>query len=232
MKLGDEWGYWQAYGGSGSAGGQYGRRTTVVPLGFLIPARQKRIEKLLDIARLNDYAPGPEWFGAMETYNSDGWIAVREVMGKEPRMSQVLDGWTAWKYDLDRVTDSESAWKVFERIRAEADRRQYYMTSDITGRAVELLTPRLDPDRLVRFAHSIIRSTQLYSWSSWQMNGRTQFGVNYNPGGFRTGADYVTGYSAGGRGDRRLSAGDYAVAHAVWMLDESLDARATHGPTP
>ncbi len=225
VKLGDEWGYWQIHDGSGSVGGQYGRRTTVVPLGFLFPARQERIETLLDLARLNDYSPDEQWFETIETCRSDGWIAVRQVMDEEPRMSEVLDGWAAWKYDLDAATDSASAWEVFERIRAEANQRQYYMTSDIAGRAVELLAPRLNPDRLVRLTRNVIRSTRLYSWDGWQMNGRLQFGMSYSPRGLRAGADYITGYSAGGRGDERLSPGDYAVAHAVWMLDEALDAR-------
>jgi hypothetical protein len=49
--------------------------------------------------------------------------------------------------------------------------------------------------------------------------------MSRNPGGVQTGADRTTGYWVGGRGDQRLSPGDYAVAHAIWMLDEELDAR-------
>ncbi len=223
VKLDGEWGYWELSGGSSRISGKYGRRIAVVPLAFIFPDRQERIEKLLDIARVNDYAPGSEWFEAMETYRSDGWIMLRRAIDKEPGMSQVLDRWATWRYDLDRVTDAELAWMVFERIRKEADQRQYYLTSDIAGRAVELLTPKLDADRLVRLARTIIRSTRLYSWDSWQMNGRVQFGMSYNPVGSQTGTGHITGYWAGGRGDQRLSPGDYAVAHAVWILDEQLD---------
>ncbi len=225
VKLGDEWSY--AAGGSGSSGGgggRYIRRAATVQFAFVFPDRQARIERLLDIARLNDYVPAPMWFEALDTYRSDGWIAVRKAMDEEPRMSDLLDRGAAWKYDLDKVTDSESAWNTFERIRAEADTKQSYLTSDLAGRAVELLVPKLDPEQLVRLARDIIRSNRLYSWSSWQMNGRVQFG-NLHPGGSHTGADRTTGYSVGGRGDERLSPGEFAVAHAVWMLDEALDAR-------
>ena len=180
----------------------------------------------MNLARLNDYAPGSEWFEAMETYRSDGWIALRRAMDKEPGLAQVLDRWATWRYGLEQVTDTKAAWTVFERIRQEADQQQYYLTADIAGRAVELLTPKLDPDQLVRLARSIVRSTRLYSWSSWQMNSRGQFGMNASPWGLPTGAEeYVTGYMAGGRGEQRLAPGDYAVAHAVWMLAQELEAQ-------
>ncbi len=229
VKLGDEWGY--AGGGSLNSGGdpREGRAATVL-FGSLFPERQARIERLLDLARLNDCAPGSEWFEAMETYRSDGWITLRKAMDKEPGMSQALDRWATWRYHLDAATDAESAWRIFERIRREAKERRYYLTSDITGRAVELLTPRLDPDALVCLARRIIQSTSIYSWETWQMNDRAQFGATVVLGGFvgfRTGANQMrsTGFSAGGRGDERLSPGDYAVAHALWMLDRALDAR-------
>ncbi len=225
VKLGEDWGYWQVHGGSSGISGRYGQRTAVVPMGFIFPNRQARIEKLLDIARLNDYAPPPEWFEVMETYRSDGWIAVRKAIDEEPLMLQVLDRWTVWKYGLDKATDAASAWRVFQRIRREADERQYYLTSDAAGRAVELLAARLDPEQLVRLAGDIVRSTQLYSWSSWQMNGREQFGTSFSSEGFRTGTDRVTSYSAGGRGDRRLSPSGFAVAHAIRVLDETLDTK-------
>lgn len=226
VKLGDEWGYADQgiRDNRLNSSGRHKRPVSSVQLDFFFPERGIRIGRMLDVARLNDYAPGPEWFESMETYRSDGWLAVRRAMDKEPRVQEVLDGWTAWKYNLAKATDAESAWRVFEAIRVEADRRGYYMTSAIAGRAVELLTPRLDPNQLVRLARNIICSTRLSSWRSWQMNGRTQFGMSFDPIELRTGMDWLGGYFAGGRGEE-LSPGDYAVAHAIWMLDEILDAK-------
>lgn len=223
VKLGDEWGYWQIHSGITSVGEGYRLRGEVVALPIMFPTREERIETLLDIARLNDYSPNAEWFEAMETYRSDGWFAVRQAMDKEPRMAEVLNRWAAWKYDLGATTDPKSVWRVFERIRAQADQRQYYMTSDIAGWAVERLAPRLDPDRLVRLAQKIVRSKWLYGSTHWQMNNRVQFGTSLNSEGLHTGVERAI-HAWGGRGDEWLSPGDYAVAHAVWTLDEALDA--------
>lgn len=222
VKLGDEWGGFNGGGSSSGGGGRYDRRRANVHFGFIFLQRNARIEKLLDKARLSDYRPDAEWFKTMQTYKADGWLAVRKAMDEEPEMSQVLDAWAVWQYELDKVTDSESAWGAFERICKKVDKRQYYLTSDIAGRAVELLVPRLDTDRLARRALSTIRSTQSFGWYTWQMNDRTQFGFSYRPDGLYTGANRLTGQWVGGRGGK-LSPSDYAVAHAVWILDEMLD---------
>ncbi len=222
VKLGDEWGGFDGSGSSSGGGGRYDRRRANVHFGFIFPQRTARIEKLLDKARLSDYHPDAEWFKAMLTYRADGWVTVRKAMDDEPEMSQVLDAWAVWQYELDKVTDSKSAWRAFEHICRQADQRQYYLTSDIAGRAVELLAPKLDPNRLIHRALKIIRSTQSFGWYAWQMNGRTQFGFSYRPEGFHPGASRISGAWIGGGGGR-LSPSDYAVAHAVWMLDEMLD---------
>ncbi|MHC4566391.1 MAG: HEAT repeat domain-containing protein [Planctomycetota bacterium] len=220
VRLGDEWGYASGRSGrSGGGGGRYERRRASVRFGFIFPERQKQIEKLLDIARLHGYAPQPQWFEAMETYRSDGWVAVREAMDTEPDMSKLLDAWATWRYELDGITDPTSAWRKFEQICKQAERRQYYMTSDIAGRAVELLVPRLDQKRLIRRARKAIRSTRFYSWHNWQMNDRLQFGMSYNRDATR-----FFGAWTGDRGGQ-LSPGGYAVAHAVWRLDEILDSQ-------
>ncbi|MBN1972799.1 MAG: hypothetical protein JW787_04125 [Sedimentisphaerales bacterium] len=223
VKVGDEWGYFKGPGGSSSrSGGKYGNRTEIIYFGFIFPERQKRIEELLDIARLNDYSPAPAWFEAMETYNSDGWLAVRKAMEKEPDMLKLLDAWAVWKYDLDKVTDSKSAWTAFKRIYAEAEKKQSYLTSDIAGRAVELLVPKLDPQILVNNARRIILSVQNYTWYQWKMNDRTQFGMSDSDKGLYTGADQITSIFRGG-GRTRLSPENCVFAHAVWKLDEILD---------
>lgn len=223
VKLGDEWGY--ASGGSNSSsggGGRYNTRRARVGFNFVFPQRTARIEKLLDKARLSDYHPDAEWFETMQTYKADGWLAVRKAMDEETDMQKLLDKWATWQYGLNEVSDSESAWRAFEGICKIADERQYYLTTDIAGRAVELLVPRLDADRLVRRALSAIRSTQSFGWYVWRMNDRTQFGYSYRPEGLYCGANKVSGAWIGGRGGR-LSPSDYAVAHAAWILDEMLD---------
>jgi hypothetical protein len=224
VKLDGQWGHFE--GGDGGGGGGGGKYTYSAERHFpaVFPHRRQRMEKLLDKARLNDYRVGGEWFEAMETFGQDGPITVRKAMDKEPDMINVLDDWARWRYELRKVTDAESAWQTFERICAEADELQSYSTASVAGRAVELLVGRLDAGRLVRRAVNIISSTYNYGWSSWPLNGRFQFGMTYRPEGLSTGFRRITGHWRGGGGGR-LPVSGYAVAHAIWMLDESLDPR-------
>ncbi|MHC4665597.1 MAG: hypothetical protein ACYS9T_06520 [Planctomycetota bacterium] len=219
VKLGDEWGYSTGGGGSGGGGGGYIHRLHS-NFDVLFPDRGRRLARLLDKARLNDYRINEEWFRAAQTYKDDGWLAIRKAMDDEPQMLQVLDDWARWRYVLDKVTDSESAWKVFERICRESDEDQYYVTTSIAGRAVELLVPKLDPERLVDRAVRAIDSSRLYGWYFWHMNDRLQFGMSYSPRGMPPGTG-GSGRWGGGRGGR-LPISAYAVAHATWMLEQSL----------
>ncbi|MCK4294779.1 MAG: HEAT repeat domain-containing protein [Planctomycetes bacterium] len=230
VALGDEWGYNDGgTGSSGGGGGRYNRRRAVVSFGFVFPQRQKRIEKLLDIARLNDYQPGPQWFEVMQTYRSDGWVGVREAMDTEPDMIKLLDAWATWRYELDKVTDSKSAWRAFARICNEADDRQYYLTSAIAGRSVELLVPKLEPERLVQKAVKLIRSARMFGWYYWRMNDCAQFGYTNLPQGLYTGSNSLSGQWTGGRGGR-LPISGYVVAHSVWRLHELLQCGGDHSP--
>jgi len=230
VKLGGEWGY--ATGGSGSSGGgggRYDRRSANVHFGFTFLERQKRIEKLLDVARAYDYEPGGDWFEAIETYNSDGWIAVRQAMDTEPEILKLLDAWARWRYDLDEVSDEKSAWAKFEQTCDDVDQRQYYRSSDVAGRAVELLAAKLGPERLVERAGRLLRRTGMLSWLTWKMNGRVQFGYTNLPEGIKTGATGRHSWRGIGGGRRTLPIRAYAVAHAVWRLHELLHAEDPNG---
>ena len=189
----------------------------------IFPQRRARLEALLDQARLADYRVRAEWFKAIQTYDEDGWIALRTAADNEPAMMNVLDDWARWRYRLEQVKDADSAWAVFERIRAEAEDRQQYFTASLAGRALELIVPRLDPHRLVCLAERRIRAVGSYSWSAGRMNGRFQFGCTRRPEGFSgpSGGYSGTGYRRG----EGIRLSDYPIAHAVWMLDELLDAR-------
>jgi hypothetical protein len=145
VKLDGEWGHIEG-GGGGGGGGKY-TYSAERHFEVVFAHRQERMEKLLDKARLSDYRVGAEWFEAMETFGQDGPITVRKAMDKEPDMINVLDDWVRWRYELDKVTDTESAWQTFERICAEADTLQSYSTASVAGRAVELLVSRVDGER-------------------------------------------------------------------------------------
>ena len=216
-------GQWGVAGGGRGSGGGGGRLTYRANSHFdvIFPQRQKRLDTLLNKARLADYHVGPEWYEAIETYDEDGWIALRKAADDEPKMMKVLDAWANWRYGLDKVADEQSAWKIFERIQKEADERRQYLTSSVAGRAVELLVPKLPRQRLLDRADTLIRKTGSFGYFKWQMNGRLQFGYSQRPGGLYLGVDSGSSNFSGGKvGSPQLAMSGYPVAHAVWMLYE------------
>ena len=228
VKLNGRWGYGTGSAGAGGSGGGH-RYRAESHIGVIFPHRDQRLESLLDKARLDDYRVGSEWFQAIETYEEDGWVAIRQVLQPEPRTQALLDSWVTWHYDLEQVSDEHSAWSAFARILDEAEEGRQYVTCGLAGRAVELLVPRLDPARLVSLAEKRIRRTRHYGWGAIRMNGRLQFGVRYRDESFSLGVALgrrnrrVTLTSAGSGRGRRSGPSDLAVAHAVWMLDQHLD---------
>jgi len=225
VRYAGEWGV--AKGGSGSGGG--GGRLTYRAhshVDVMFPQRQKRLDTLLDKARLADYRVGSEWFEVIETYDEDGWIALREAADTEPRMMDVLDAWATWRYGLDTVNDAPTAWRVFEQICREAEEQGQYLTPSVAGRAVELLVPQLPQKQLLDRAVKLIRNASWFSYFAWQMNGRLQFGYSRRPGGVWLGGAGTGGsaFSGGRGGARQFPINGYPVAHAVWMLYETHPA--------
>ena len=222
LKLGEEELHGR-FSGSGGSGGKYtySARTTIE---VSAPVREQRLESLLDRARLADYAPGPEWFDAIETYGEDGSIALRKAPDWESGMTHTLDAWATWRYGLDTATDADSAWAALEGVCREAEKRRCYFTSSVAGRAVELLVPKLPSERLVARAEKLIRASRSVNWWSWEMNGRPQFGISYRSELFDPGTGAMTSrwHITGGR---MLPVSAYPIAHAVWRLDQLLDSR-------
>jgi hypothetical protein len=208
-------GEWAVSTGSSGGGGGGGRYTQVynVTLGATFPKRTERIDRLVADACERGPAVGPEWFESMEAFGPQGWMMLRNAADKDLKLMAVVDAWAARRYGLDKATSPETAWEAFERILAEADQRRAYATDSLAGRAVELLAPRLSPDRLVRRAEEILRSGAARSdrgYSYRQAHGRGQFS---------TMADERYGKGGG------VAPSVYAVAHAVWRLSESMGNR-------
>jgi len=223
FKYAGEWGYSSGTSGGGS-GGKYIYHTNTFFKGVRFPEREKRLETLFDKARLADYSPGDGWFEALETFGEDAVIAIRLLVEIEPQMENILEQWAIRKYNLDQVADRASAWKAFENICTEADTRKFYSTADIAGKAVEMLIPMLDPETLSKRAIKIIRSSNNYGWYRWQLAGKQHFGFADRPEGLRTGAKRTMGEWRGGGRDK-LPMHAYALAHAIWKMDEYLDAK-------
>jgi hypothetical protein len=232
VRYAGEWGFDGGWGGLDlkASGRSYVHYT--IYLNAIFPQRQKRLDDLLDKARLADYRVAPEWFETLETYGRDGWLAMRKAADREPPMAKLLDDWAAWHYQLDKATGSDSAWQAFLRICDEADARRHYLTESLAGHAVEMLTPRLPQERLIDKAIHLSRETDYFDFSTWTVDGRGGFGYSEQPGGMRLDKSArVTSSSGGGPyGAKRFSVGIFPVAHAVWKLHEQLQAR--HAPCP
>lgn len=231
VRYAGEWGLWEGNSSSGSGGSAVTRRAYSV-LGVVFPERQKRLDALLDKARLAGYDVTPEWFQTIETYDEDGWIALRRAVPDEPEMMAVLDAWATWRYGLDKVTDADSAWRAFEGICEEADAKKQYLTPSVAGRAVELLVSKLPEDRLLDRAVRLIRSAGLFHYLTWRMNGRLQFGYVAEGRAVSLGGDGgISSRAFGGKiGSRPFPASGFPVAHAVWALSEQYAADPSTQP--
>jgi len=180
------------------------------------PAREARLNNLMNQARLADYRVAPAWFEAIETYDEQGWMAVRLAMADEPGFTQVMDDWANWKYGVDKVHTADEAWHMLQRIAAEADARAQYLTSDPAGRVVELIADKIDPERLNRQAEKLIASSGTFGLFRWTLGGQTQFGFSKRPVYLGGGSGASTRMTSTGDGDE-FPFGGFAVAHAVWV---------------
>lgn len=210
MRHGEDWGY--STGGYSGGGDE---RSMVYYMGVTFPDREKRIEKLLNLARLADYRPSPEWLRAIESYGDDGLLALRNAAAAEPRMMDAIDAWVNQRYGA--VTDSDSAWRALEQIRRQAESQKMYSSAGLAGRAVERLAPRLDPHRLAALCCGLIREYGGINLIRWNAAGRPEFG--YAEDGLNLAARTQTSsmsFSSGHGG--MLPIGDFPIVHATAIL--------------
>ena len=207
VRYAGEWGL--AGGGSGSGGGG-GRLTYRAESHFsvIFPERQKRLDALLDKARLADYKVDGEWLKSLETFGLDGWEALQSAAKGESGFRDVLAAWATWRCQLDKAVDAPSAWLALQAICDRADAAGKYSTDSIDGQAVEMLVPKLPAERLVDLAEKMIRQT-----------GGMQY-PSYSWGAGPRGPWFATNKSHS-REDS-IPPHAFVIAHAIWKLNESL----------
>ena len=215
VRFQDVEGFGMRHQGSGHGGGRvFGTIQPVsVQLNAFFPKWDEHIEFLVDRARLADYQVGPEWFNSIRSYGSRGWELLGRGATDEPELANIRDAWARRQYGLTDVRDSKSAWRVLESICAEADKRARYASDSPAGRAVELLVAQLDQEQLVRRAERFLAHRHSVSTGS-----SMSYGVRNGRFQFATHPDY------GWQPRDGISAGVLPVAHAIWCLDERLDA--------
>ncbi len=232
--------------GSGSAMAQVSTYFEVI-----FPARRHRLEELLNLARLNDFTVDVEWLEVLDGFGMDGCLMLRhlgetsdvldfdgDVQGNaerppEPGFLDILRQWAAWKYDLDTVRDSTSAWSAFTCVMNAADDSGIYLSEGVEGVAVETLAPQLDPEAVIDRAVEMLDAYGTYNLLHWRANGQPAFGIVTRPGtvtlqlGSQGGATNSSAGSA--RNPARFPPSAAAVAHALWLMDQRMD---TEGPEP
>jgi hypothetical protein len=218
--------YYQAkYGGEfGAAPGSAGGGEGGANIEFIFPQRDQRLELLLNQARLADYHVSTEWFSAIQTFDEDGWVALREAARSEPGMDDVLSQWARSKYHLDTVSDAGDAWNALEQVCRESDAAGVYLTPSVAGRAVEILARQVDPDQLVRACSGVIARTSGATFAMWPMARHMQYGtadtsdkLNYL-GGNRDGSssdEQGQFYGTSGGAGSSLRPSDLVIAHAL-----------------
>jgi hypothetical protein len=213
-RLAGEWGLATGSGGSGGGGGMLTSQM-YDSLEMRFPGRDARLINLMNQARLADYRVTPAWFEAIETYNEQGWIAVRTAMADEPGFTQVMDDWANWKYGVQKVQTTDEAWRMLERIEAEADAQEQYLTPSPAGRVVELIADKIDMERLVRRAERLVAAGGSYGYFDWTLGGQLQFGYSKRP--VYLGGGGVSSTNVGWQNADEFPFGGFAVAHAVWV---------------
>jgi len=207
VRYAGEWGLATGSSGWGGSGGKWIYRAET-HFSTRFPQRQKRLDTLLDKARLADYKVEGEWFKSLETYGLDGWNALQNATKSEPGFRDVLAAWATWRYRLYKAVDEDGAWLALQAICDRADAAGKYSTDSIDGLAVEMLVPKLPAERLVDLAEKTICQT-----------GGTQY-PSYSWGAGPSGPWFATYDSDGGKDSAWPHV--FVLAHAVWKLNERL----------
>lgn len=216
-----------AQGGAHASGGSDECYTSVE---VRFERREKRLARLFDRARMQGYRVGPEWFETIGTYGHDGWLGLRKESLIDPAILGVLDDWARWRYRLNDARDSDRAWRVFRSICDEADSRQMYVTADVAGRTVDLLVPVLPPNALINYAEELLSNYGSIAFSQGELFGEFVFGSIERPAVFNWPVTGTFSFGGIGAGSQTLPVHGLAVAHAVWRLDQLLDARQSPSP--
>ena len=196
VRLGGEWGVlggdplgasdgWTGNWPIGTPQNQGIAQVRVRPLPARFPEREERLRALINQARVRNYAVSPEWLTAIDSYGDDGWQTLRQGADADPRLLQLLDVWARWRYQIPAHPTPEQAWQILQRIAREAESEKEYFTASAAGRAVEVVTPFADLDRVEKWAESALPLLPVQSpILLWHENGGWQFGWSNRIEGF------------------------------------------------
>ncbi|MCA8992561.1 MAG: hypothetical protein KDA88_11300 [Planctomycetaceae bacterium] len=200
----------------------------LMTLDTVFPAWENSIEELLDRARMNNYEVDAEWWDAFESHGSFANQRLNNALREEPQLRKILMQRAERTVQLDSVTDAASAWRALMEIEAQVSQAHEYHSESDLGLAVDFLVPFLDEEQLVNYALAAMKRWPRADLGStmWTATG---FGT-YGTGG--------TSHGTFGGSVHGEEVGAWPIAHAVWRLDQRLDAATgpasiqgdAHGP--
>ena len=208
IELDGEWGIGDVGSSGGSTNGQVTRQASDVSMEF--PKRDGRIKAHLEQARQTNYVVDDAWWQTMEAYSRSACRVRRKEMERDPELGRMMTAWASRRYDLGKVGDARSAADMLQRICAEADELGWYDTTSVAGAAVEWLVPYLDPEQLVEAAGGLLAQ----SYSGYRVRRSASSDKFY----------FSTRVRDGDRNENRWPPSAFTVAHAVWKMDQRLDA--------
>ncbi len=124
-------------------------RTYDVVMHVTFPSWEYEIDHLLERARLLNYDVNDAWISAIASYRQRGWWRLRDAAVTEPAFDAILDRWATWQYKIDTRVTQHQVWALVEQIGQEADEIGRFEPDSPAGRALEILSDRVDPQRLV-----------------------------------------------------------------------------------
>lgn len=182
-----------------------------IELSVLFPDWDEEIALLLQRARMSGYQVDSAWLTSFNSYGMLGWRFLNQAAASEAELLAVVNQVAAQNYQVNEVQNAEAAWTLLTRICNEADQKKDYQTNGPAGMALDQILDKLEVERLVSMAEDRLRElTPDLNWGGsrrTEVHGKKHFGIDqWND-----------------RSDLRPS--DFVMAHAIYRLDEMLDAR-------
>lgn len=180
----------------------------VITLDTVFPVWETEIEVLLDRARLDNYHVDEAWLTAFDSYGAFANRQLETAMPFEPSLLKIRDARIRFTRRLDDTGNAASAWAHLMRIQEEARSSRCFDSGSESGIAVDLLVPMLDPKQLVDHAIRLLNTAS-----------------KIDPGS----RSISIGRFATMQKDDEVVGDEIAlwpIAHAVWRLDQLLDAEA------
>jgi len=174
VKFNDQWGT-STGGGGGGGGGRWHRKYDYSFYGNfpdrekLIEEENKRLDTLIQKARLNNYTVDAQWWDTFKEFDNESFWSLRHLAIDESGFEKVMDAIARFEYGIPQTVDEQIAQDIYEQICKDADASMVYATGGIEGRAIELIYDQLDVKQLVADCRKALKSNRpLRVSASWR----------------------------------------------------------------